>query len=92
MCYFRTSGGEYYESTSKPVGNKNTKVTRSIFKTSDYSSEEGEDSHSHISENEKNQIIEDAKKAANGSAEISALRLYRTAGRYWEYVFMLTFF
>ncbi|XP_044252851.1 uncharacterized protein LOC123003877 [Tribolium madens] len=81
-----TGGSEYYESvTKRPVKSKSTKSTRSIFKTSDYSSEEGEfDSHSHISENDKNQIIEDARKAANGTAEISALNLYRKAGRYWD--------
>ncbi|EFA09315.2 klaroid protein [Tribolium castaneum] len=81
-----TGGSEYYESVTKPVKSKSTtKSTRSIFKTSDYSSEEGEtDSHSHFSENEKNQIIEDARKAANGTAEISALSLYRKAGRYWD--------
>lgn len=61
-------------------------VRRTRYKTSDYSSEEGETevTSSHVSENEKNQLIEDARSAANGSAEISALGLYRKAGRYWE--------
>jgi hypothetical protein len=77
----------FYESARKPIRNKSTKSTRSVYKTSDYSSEEGEiESQAHISQNEKNQIMEDARAAANGSAEISALSLYRRAGRYWEYV------
>lgn len=58
------------------------------YKTSDYSSEEGDNEVSStriISQNEKNQIIEDARAAANGGGgEISALDLYKKSGRYWE--------
>lgn len=62
-------------------------VSRKINKTSDYSSEEGENEVSStktISQNEKNQLIEDARAAANGSAQVSALDLYIKSGRYWE--------
>ncbi|KAJ8975036.1 hypothetical protein NQ317_008976 [Molorchus minor] len=43
-----------------------------LYKTSDYSSEDGENEVSStrtISQNEKNQLIEDARAAANGSSE-----------------------
>lgn len=62
-------------------------VRKTKYTTSDYSSEEGENEISSnyiISQNDKNQIIEDARSAANGTSEVSALGLYRKAGRYWE--------
>lgn len=77
--------------SSKALKSKSGKSDKSVrktrYKTSDYSSEEGEGevtSSRIVTENDKNQLIEDARSAANGSAEISALGLYRKAGRYWE--------
>lgn len=61
--------------------------SKRLYKTSDYSSEDGENevtSTKIISQNEKNQLIEDARAAANGNSEISALELYKKSGRYWE--------
>lgn len=64
------------------------RILRKVYKTSDYSSEDGENEVSStrmtISQNEKNQLIEDAKAAANGSSQVSALDLYIKSGRYWE--------
>ncbi|KAJ8941466.1 hypothetical protein NQ318_015945 [Aromia moschata] len=74
----------------KPVRRslRSEKNVRKIFKTSDYSSEDGENEVSStrtISQNDKNQLIEDARAAANGTSEVSALDLYKKSGRYWEY-------
>lgn len=73
---------------SKTTNKPEKSVRRATrHRTSDYSSEEGEtetSSFSSTNEYEKKQLIEDAKVAANGSSEISALGLYRKAGRYWE--------
>lgn len=84
------SSEESYASQIKPSKPKSTNTLSrfaSAFTTSDYSSEEGDiESISHLNQNEKNQIVEDARAAANGTAEVSALNLYRKAGRYWEYV------
>ncbi|CAG9864285.1 unnamed protein product [Phyllotreta striolata] len=58
-----------------------------IHKTSDYSSEDGENEVSStraLSNNERNQMIEDARAAANGGGKVSAFELYKKAGRYWE--------
>lgn len=84
-----STGNAYGRSLrSNNISSKPEKSTRrrTRYRTSDYSSEEGEIevTSSHVGENEKNQLIEDAKLAANGSSEISALGLYRKAGRYWE--------
>ncbi|XP_060521283.1 SUN domain-containing protein 1 isoform X2 [Cylas formicarius] len=75
---------------SKPIKKTATRSERSLrsglFKTSDYSSEDGENEVSStktISQNEKNQLIEDARSAAiNG--DMPALELYKKSGRYWE--------
>lgn len=85
-----SSTDEVTSFVSKPTrrstrSEKSTK--RSLYKTSDYSSEEGENEVSStktISQNEKNQLIEDARAASNGNSEVSALELYRKSGRYWE--------
>lgn len=66
---------------------RSERSTKRLYKTSDYSSEDGENEVSStktISQNEKNQLIEDARAAANGNSEVSALELYRKSGRYWE--------
>ncbi|KAJ8923336.1 hypothetical protein NQ315_001894 [Exocentrus adspersus] len=76
-------------SYSKPVrrSTRSERNVRKLYRTSDYSSEDGENEVSStrtISQNEKNQIIEDAKAAANGTNEVSALKLYKKSGRYWD--------
>lgn len=66
---------------------RSDKTIRQVYKTSDYSSDDGDNEVSStrtISQNDKNQLIEDAKAAANGSSEVSALNLYKKSGRYWE--------
>nr|CAI5820565.1 unnamed protein product [Callosobruchus analis] len=66
---------------------RSEKNVKRLYKTSDYSSEDGENevtSTKTISQNEKNQIIEDAKAAANGNSGVSALDLYKKSGRYWD--------
>lgn len=72
----------------KKSSSQSERVSRRWFKTSDYSSEDGENEVSStktISLNEKNQIIKDAKAASsNTSGEVSALDLYKRSGRYWD--------
>ncbi|XP_056629645.1 klaroid protein-like [Diorhabda sublineata] len=72
----------------KKLSSKSEQVSCRWFKTSDYSSEDGENEVSStktISLNEKNQIIKDAKAASsNGKGQISALDLYKQSGRYWD--------
>lgn len=77
--------------STRSLRSKGAKADKSVhkvlYKTSDYSSEDGEteiSSTRHVTENDRNQLIEDAKSAANGTSEVSALGLYRKAGRYWE--------
>lgn len=58
-----------------------------VYKTSDYSSEDGENEVSStrsISDNDRNRMLEDARKAADSSTGITALGLYRKAKQYWE--------
>ncbi|CAG9773898.1 unnamed protein product [Ceutorhynchus assimilis] len=57
-----------------------------LIKTSDYSSEDGEaevSSSKTIHQNERNQLLEDARGLVNGSGT-PALDLYKKSGRYWE--------
>lgn len=84
-----TSSTDEVTVVTKPTrrSTRSERSTKRLYKTSDYSSEEGENEVSStktISQNEKNQLIEDAKAAANGNSEVSALELYRKSGRYWE--------
>ncbi|KAL1498180.1 hypothetical protein ABEB36_009017 [Hypothenemus hampei] len=70
---------------AKPNVRKRT-LRSNIFKTSDYSSEDGDSevtSSKTVKQNEVNQIKEDARILANGS-EMPALELYRKSGRYWD--------
>ncbi|KAG5881222.1 hypothetical protein JTB14_035481 [Gonioctena quinquepunctata] len=73
----------------KPL-RKSTRSERTVHKwhkTSDYSSEDGENEVSSaqtMTQNEKNQLVEDARAAANGTDEVSALNLYKKSGRYWD--------
>lgn len=63
------------------------KPVRKKYITSDYSSEEGESEYGspqNISQNTRNQIIEEARKTINGNAKISALKIYKDAGEYWK--------
>lgn len=72
--------------TRPSVGRRSERFSK-IYKTSDYSSEEGENEVSStrsITDNERNRILEDAKKAADNSTGITALGLYRKAKHYWE--------
>lgn len=66
---------------------KSERALRSrLIKTSDYSSEDGENEVSStktISQNERNQLLENARVLANGS-DMPALELYRKSGRYWD--------
>lgn len=84
-----TSSTDEFSSYVRPVrrSTRSERNVRKLYKTSDYSSEDGENEVSStktISQNEKNQIIEDARAAANGTNEVSALNLYKKSGRYWE--------
>lgn len=57
-----------------------------ILKTSDYSSEDGENevtSTKTVKQNEKNQLVEHARTLVNGS-EMPAFELYKKSGRYWD--------
>ncbi|XP_044759449.1 sun domain-containing protein 1-like isoform X2 [Coccinella septempunctata] len=74
-------------SATQPSVNRRTRRFSKLYKTSDYSSEDGENEVSStrsISDNEKNRILEDARKAADNSTGITALGLYRKAKQYWE--------
>nr|XP_023022579.1 uncharacterized protein LOC111510856 [Leptinotarsa decemlineata]XP_023022580.1 uncharacterized protein LOC111510856 [Leptinotarsa decemlineata] len=79
------SSGEVSSFMEKPVrkSTRSERSTRKWFKTSDYSSEDGENEIT-STQNEKNQLVEDARVAANGSHEVSALNLYKKSGRYWD--------
>ncbi|XP_050298723.1 klaroid protein isoform X2 [Anthonomus grandis grandis] len=58
-----------------------------VIKTSDYSSEDGENEVSSsrtIRQNEQNQLMEDARRVTNGGTESPALELYKKSGRYWD--------
>ncbi|CAH0563598.1 unnamed protein product [Brassicogethes aeneus] len=82
------NSSEVSSSTSKP--RKSSRLEKSSkkisYKTSDYSSEDNDSftSKRSITQNEKNQFIEDARALANGSGDISALELYRSSDRYWD--------
>ncbi|KAH1026037.1 hypothetical protein HUJ05_010626 [Dendroctonus ponderosae] len=75
------------ESASNKKGSKSGRSLRSrIFRTSDYSSEDGDNEVSSsrtIKQNEQNQLVEDARSFANES-DMPALELYRKSGRYWD--------
>ncbi|CAH1999316.1 unnamed protein product [Acanthoscelides obtectus] len=76
-----------YVKPMRRTARSETKNVKRLYKTSDYSSEDGENevtSTKTISQNDKNQIIEDARAAANGNSEVSALDLYKKSGRYWD--------
>ncbi|KAF2894949.1 hypothetical protein ILUMI_11224 [Ignelater luminosus] len=75
---------------TKPVKMKTEKsVRKTRYKTSDYSSEDGENqvSSTETSEqNSKNQLIENVRRSVSRSTgSVSALDLYRAAGDYWKY-------
>uniref|UniRef100_V5GY35 Uncharacterized protein n=1 Tax=Anoplophora glabripennis TaxID=217634 RepID=V5GY35_ANOGL len=84
-----TSSTDEFTSYARPVRRsaRSERNVRKLYKTSDYSSEDGENEVSStrtISQNERNQLIEDARAAANGTNEVSALNLYKKSGRYWD--------
>ncbi|XP_025837086.1 SUN domain-containing protein 2 [Agrilus planipennis] len=81
------------QSANKMKSTRSERTLRSSrYKTSDYSSEDGENdvSTSHtVDQNVQNQLIEEARKrrsASNSSSasHISALDVYRAAGEYWN--------
>ncbi|CAG9831790.1 unnamed protein product [Diabrotica balteata] len=80
---------EVTSTNARPItksSHQSERVSRKWHNTSDYSSE-GENevsSTKSISQNEKNQMIQDARAAANGGSEVSALDLYKKSGRYWD--------
>lgn len=94
MC-FRTSEGasSSTDEVNTVTNNKKLNAQKSgrslrsrIFKTSDYSSEDGENevtSSKILRQNDRNQLIENAQFVSNGS-EMPALDLYKKSGRYWE--------
>ncbi|KAF5290584.1 hypothetical protein FQR65_LT11535 [Abscondita terminalis] len=60
-------------------------VRRTRYKTSDYSSEDGETLISASLENTNNHILEDSRDSANRSTgSVSAIDYYRAAGEYWN--------
>ncbi|XP_066262125.1 klaroid protein-like [Euwallacea similis] len=71
---------------SFPSSKSERSLRSRVLKTSDYSSEDGENEVSSsrtIRQNQSNQLIEDAKAVGNGK-EMPALELYRRSGRYWD--------
>ncbi|KAH1016668.1 hypothetical protein HUJ04_007852 [Dendroctonus ponderosae] len=82
-----TAREQVAESASNKKGSKSGRSLRSrIFRTSDYSSEDGDNEVSSsrtIKQNEQNQLVEDARSFANES-DMPALELYRKSGRYWD--------
>ncbi|KAI4456135.1 hypothetical protein MML48_8g00008005 [Holotrichia oblita] len=76
-------------SESKHVRLRSKRGGNAIYKTSDYSSEDGEYDSSfspsrHISDNVKNQLREDTFNSINGRDDVSALKVYKDAGDYWK--------
>ncbi|KAK9703220.1 hypothetical protein QE152_g29471 [Popillia japonica] len=76
-------------SESKHVKLRSKRGGKAIYKTSDYSSEDGEHDSGfspsqHISDNVKNQLREDTFNSINGRDDVSALKVYKAAGEYWN--------
>ncbi|GJQ73432.1 putative Sad1 / UNC-like protein C-terminal [Trypoxylus dichotomus] len=73
---------------SNHVKLRSKRAQRGVYRTSDYSSEEGESESpspsQHISDNLENQFREDAFYSSNGKGSISALKVYKEAGEYWN--------